>query len=218
MEVTNVKNESTKLGLTTSTWSNIVGNMVNGFVNAFDAMAQAIANGENAAKAFGTAMLQMFAQLLRDIALAIIKQTILNALLGFTGGQGSFFGDILIGLGARGHTGGLVGGSAIGAGNSLSSGMSAWRSGLTYHTGGIAGLKPDEVSATLRVNEEILTEDDPRHRFNLGGESQQNSTGIRQVLAIGDDEIANAMAGRSGEKTILSIIRRNKVTLKQELR
>ena len=218
MEVGNVKNETTKLGLTANTWSNIIGNMVNGVVNAFDAMAQAIANGENAAKAFGTAMLQMFAQLLRDIALAIIKQMILNALLGFTGGKGTFFGDILIGLGAKGHTGGLVGGSAIGAGNSLSSGMSAWRSGLSYHTGGIAGLKPDEVSATLRVNEEILTEDDPRHRFNLGGESAPAQSGIRQVLAIGDSEVANAMSGRAGEKTILTVLRRNVPTLKQMLK
>lgn len=218
MEVGNVKNETTKLGLTANTWSNIIGNMVNGVVNAFDAMAQAIANGENAAKAFGTAMLQMFAQLLRDIALAIIKQMILNALLGFTGGRGTFFGDILIGLGAKGHTGGLVGGSAIGAGNSLSSGMSAWRSGLSYHTGGIAGLKPDEVSATLRVNEEILTEDDPRHRFNLGGESAPGQSGVRQVLAIGDNEIANAMSGRAGEKTVMTILRRNVPTLRQYLK
>jgi hypothetical protein len=36
-----------------------------------------------------------------------------------------------------------------------------------YHTGGLAGLKPDEVPAVLLKNEEVLTRDDPRHRDNL---------------------------------------------------
>lgn len=198
------------LGLSMTTWENAIRSGIEGFINAFDAMAQAIANGENAAKAFGTAMLQVFAQILRDIAMAIIRQTILNALLKIAKPDGMLAQVVTRMLG---HTGGLVGSKAIGGGNNLG----AWSSGFKYHTGGLAGLRPDEVSATLRVNEEILTEDDPRHRFNLGGESQPSSLGIRQVLAIGDDEIANAMSGRSGEKVLLTHIRRNLPTIKQML-
>lgn len=210
MSIQGSKREIGSFGLSMSTWENAIRSGIEGFINAFDAMAQAIANGENAAKAFGGAMLQVFAQILRDIAMAIIKQSILNALLKIAK-PGSLFEKVVTSM--VGHTGGLVGSSAIGAGNSLGS----WSSGLKYHTGGLAGLKPDEVSATLRVNEEILTEEDPRHRFNLGGESQPKSMGIRQVLAIGDDEIANAMSGRSGEKTVLTHIRRNLPTIKQML-
>lgn len=37
-----------------------------------------------------------------------------------------------------------------------------------YHTGGIIGLKPDEVPMVGQVGEEVLTESDPRHRNNGG--------------------------------------------------
>ena len=37
-----------------------------------------------------------------------------------------------------------------------------------YHTGGIAGLRPDEIPAILRRDEEVLTRQDPRHRYNNG--------------------------------------------------
>jgi hypothetical protein len=46
---------------------------------------------------------------------------------------------------------------------------------MRYHTGGIAGLQPDEVPAILRRGEEVLTEDNPRHRDNA------NSGGVASV-------------------------------------
>lgn len=39
---------------------------------------------------------------------------------------------------------------------------------MRYHSGGIAGLQPDEVPAILRRGEEVLTANDPRHRANGG--------------------------------------------------
>jgi hypothetical protein len=56
------------------------------------------------------------------------------------------------------HSGGVVGSNA-----------------MRYHTGGIAGLQPDEVPAILRRGEEVLTEDNPRHRDNA------NSGGVASV-------------------------------------
>ncbi len=38
-----------------------------------------------------------------------------------------------------------------------------------YHTGGIVGLRPNEVPSILQKGEEVLTENDPRHRNNFGG-------------------------------------------------
>jgi hypothetical protein len=75
------------------------------------------------------------------------------------------------------------------------------------------------MGAVLRKGEEVLTEADPRHRAN-GGLQPEGGSGmksIRQVLAIGDDEIAGAMAGSAGEETVLTHIRRNKASIKQLL-
>ncbi len=61
------------------------------------------------------------------------------------------------------HTGGIVGHRTVGSGNGtrmVSAAMFA--NALRYHTGGVAGLKPDEVPTILRRNEEVLTEQDPR--------------------------------------------------------
>jgi tape measure domain-containing protein len=46
-----------------------------------------------------------------------------------------------------------------------------------YHAGGIAGLRPGEVPAVLKVGEETLTEDDPRHIKNFRGSGVQVSMG-----------------------------------------
>jgi hypothetical protein len=69
------------------------------------------------------------------------------------------------------HTGGVVGGSA--RTGSVSS--SIFANAPRYHTGGLVGKKADalksgEVPAILMRNEEVLREDDPRHRGNLGAE------------------------------------------------
>ena len=198
-------------GLSMQTWQGVFDSAINGLVGAFDAMAQAIAQGENAFKAFGTAVLQTLAQVLQQIAVAIIRMMILKALSGMGGGIGSMATAML------GHTGGVVGSSAIGSGNPI--GNAGWvQSALTYHSGGIAGLKPDEVSATLKKGEEILTEEDPRHRDNLGGESKVGgSERLTQVLAIGEDQI-NDMLNKYGGKAILTHIKQNQATIRTMLK
>ena len=37
-----------------------------------------------------------------------------------------------------------------------------------FHTGGVAGLAPDEIPIIAQRGEEVLTRDDPRHRDNSG--------------------------------------------------
>lgn len=215
VEIKKGENQIGLFGLSMQTWQGVFDSAINGLVGAFDAMAQAIAQGENAFQAFGKAVLQTLAQVLQQIAVAIIRMQILKMLQGFGGGIGQFATAALGGM--TGHTGGVVGSMAIGAGNSIRS--AGWvQSALTYHTGGIAGLRPDEVSATLKKGEEILTEEDPRHRDNLGGESRgSQGTRLTQVLAIGDSEIANAMKGKSGQDVTLTHIKRNAPTIKRML-
>lgn len=62
------------------------------------------------------------------------------------------------------HAGGLVGQSAPRRRVPAASFAVAPR----YHLGGLAGFRPDERPAILRLREEVLTPEDPRHRDNLG--------------------------------------------------
>ncbi len=62
------------------------------------------------------------------------------------------------------HTGGIAGGLAVAHAVPAAAFVGAPR----YHSGGLAGLKPNEVPAILQRGEEVLTANDPRHRDNLG--------------------------------------------------
>ena len=214
MSLTNVPKKLGAFGLSTDTWYGVFQTAVQGIVSAFESFAQAIATGENAFQAFGRAALQVLAQVLQQIAAAIIQMQILKMLQGFGGGIGAFATQMLGGM--AGHTGGVVGSKAIGGGNRV--GRPDWmRSALTYHTGGMAGFAPDEVSATLKKGEEILTEEDPRHRNNLGGGSSAEKGGrLTQVLAIGENQIRE-MLNQYGSDATLTHIKTNAPTIRRML-
>ena len=214
------------LGLNMDQVTSLVGSFADGMVNGVDNFIKRLNDGQSAIGALGASFAQFAADFLRQVALMILKQIALNALVAFGNAIGGPAGGAIAqaagNLGGRaGHTGGIVGSSAIGAGNPV--GTPAWqRSMFTYHSGGRAGFAPDEVSATLKINEEILTQQDPRHRDNLGGERAAAGPGPRQsmfkqVLAIGDQEIANAMSGAAGEKVTLTMIKRNAQAVRQML-
>lgn len=199
--------EAKFLGLTMQQWGQIGTSMADGLVGMIDRFAEAVANGEDMVQALWVAFLQFAADFLRQIATMILRQMILNALQGF-----------FPGMGATGHTGGVVGSNSIGSGNRL--GRPAWAGNLTkYHGGGIIGLKPDEMNATLRVGEEVLTEDDPRHRNNLGGESEGGggNQALKQVLVLDPKDLANAMASKAGEKVFVTMIKNNAPTVRKIL-
>lgn len=70
----------------------------------------------------------------------------------------------------------------------------------------------------MQRGEEVLTTNDPRHINNLGkGGSQQQQQPIKQVLLLDPEAVPNAMQSRSGTKSILTVIRQNKETIKQVL-
>jgi hypothetical protein len=70
------------------------------------------------------------------------------------------------------HTGGIAGSPAV----AHAVPAVAFAGAPRYHSGGVAGLKPDEVPAILKRGEEVLTANDPRHRDNLGGGFTINMT------------------------------------------
>lgn len=212
-------------GLNMDQVQSLVGSFADGMVNGVDNFIKSLSEGQSAIGALAASFAQFAADFLRQIALMILKQMTLNALMAFGNAIGGPLGGSIAqaagNLGGRaGHTGGIVGTAAIGAGNPV--GTPAWqRSMFTYHTGGRAGFAPDEVSATLKVNEEVLTQQDPRHRDNLGGERAAGGMARpqmhKQVLAIGDQEIANAMNGAAGEKVTVTHIKRNAQAIRQLL-
>lgn len=201
-------------GLTSKQVQSLANSFADGLVGAFDEFARAVANGENAVKALGKAFLKFAAEFLLEIAKMILKQQILNAISAF----GKAFG--MPNLIPTAHTGGVIGSVGAGMGNMRRAVAPALFAGaMVYHTGGIAGLKPDEVPTILRQGEEVLTENDPRHRNNRGGE--QAGTGgqrpIRQVLVLDEESVRQHLNSPAGEEVVVTHIKNNAPTIKQIL-
>jgi hypothetical protein len=153
------------------------------FVDAFTAFIEGTQSAKDAFRQFA-------ASVLRDIA-RIAAQKFAQEL--FSG-----FGGILSGIF---HTGGIVGdGGQLRAVNPL-----VFANAPRYHTGGMAGLKPNEVPAILQRGEEVLTASDPRHQNN-GGASSQN---VRIINAFDMNVVGDYFNTSSGEKVILNVIKNN---------
>lgn len=190
---------------------NIFNMLDSGIMNMFDAFAQAIANGENAIQALGDAFRQFAANFLMEIAKMIIKQAMFNMLQRISKAlSGGLFSFGLM------HTGGVVGASGVGVGSRSVS--PAWFSGaMRYHTGGIAGLKPNEVPAILKAGEEVLTENDPRHIRNGGGAAQGGNRNRIINMFDAASFLKESLNQAIGEETILNYVRANPAAFKQAM-
>lgn len=197
-------------------WRRVGDLIASGVANAFDKFAQAVAEGTSVGEAARNAFLQFAADFLRQIAQMIIQQTILNMLRSW-----------MPGLFGTGHTGGLVGSSRIGGGNTTRRVDPGLFSGaMRYHSGGVVGLRPGEVPAILERNEEVLTQDDPRHILNggLGRAAAESGAGAGNG---GDTKIVNmfdaasflseALNTRVGERVLLNWVRANPAAFKSAL-
>lgn len=156
------------------------------------------------------ALRQFFADMLRWLARAIIQWTILKAI------QNSGFGGVVAGGVNAGvnHTGGVVGKTA----SRKRVPVTAFAGAVRYHSGGIAGLKPNEVPTILERGEEVLTENDPRHRNNGGGTSGSSPMQVKIVNTIDSASVLNeALNSQIGQKTLVNAIRANKSSIKSVL-
>lgn len=196
-------------------WKRVGDLFINGMASAFDKFAQSVAAGENVFAAAKNAFLQFASDFLREIAQMIIKQAIFNAL------SGTSFGNF-IGIGAgTGHSGGLVGSGSVGYGSNLSRRVSPaiFASAARFHSGGLAGLRPGEVPIIAKKNEEILTEDDPRHMFNSGGGSGSGGgKGLTLINAVnGSDAMEQALAETAGQEVFMNFMRSRRSEIAQTL-
>lgn len=207
--------------------NNLVQNqLLQGGSAMFDAFAKGLAGLVTGTESVGDAFnnlldtfLNFAATFLMEIGKMILQALLLQAIqsaLGLPGGGGGLGGLI---FGSVKHGGGTMGDFSGGhrrRGFALSP---AVLSALPrYHEGTQgAGLKNNEMLAVLERGEKVVTEEQQRKEA-ASKSSNDGATGLRNILAVGDDEIANAMAGSSGERTVMSHLRRNKTALKQMLR
>lgn len=175
-----------------------------GFAQAFDAFARSIDEGANAFEGMRDSFLSFAADFMRQIAAMIMQALILKALTGDATGGGGGLGGWIAGKinAAVAHQGGIAGQST---GTSRSVWSGAWANALRYHGGGLAGFKPDEVPVIAKRGEELVPDDDPRHRANggLGG----TSLAVRVMNLIDAAQIASlGLASEAGEKAVMNVI------------
>lgn len=197
---------------------------VNGFGQAFMQTATLIADtlkgvqsAGDAWKAFGDIVLNTIADILIELAQMIIQQAIFNALKNAAeSGGGGMWSSIIGSIAGYLHTGGLVG---TGAGRRASVPSYVFDHAPRYHNGGVAGLAPDEVPSVLKRNEEVLTEDDPRHRFN-GGLDPAGAPNVDLSITNAIDSASVFSAGansRSGRTAIFNLIKADRATYRKLL-
>ena len=187
------------------------------FMEIGEAMGEFIMQGGSLSDVFrsaGDAFRKFAADTLKWLAQLIMRFVILKAVQGSFGGTG--FGGFVEGMLGAGtnHTGGLAG-----SGGKTRQVSPGWFSNAKrYHTGGVAGLKPDEVPTILQRGEEVLTRTDPRHRFNGGGGAAQGKDRIQIINAIdSEDVVQKGLTSGRGTKTVLNMIRTNRSEIKQIL-
>jgi TP901 family phage tail tape measure protein len=121
-----------------------------------------------------------------------------------------------IGGAAAAHNGGIAGHFTM-----TKSGIGVMATPVEYHTGGLVGMAPDEVSAVLKKGEEVITEEDPRHRNNLGKGNKEKGDAersIRVVPVLDPSAIHEAISSSQGEDVIVAVMKRKAATLRQILK
>ncbi|MGH8074283.1 MAG: tape measure protein [Lysobacter sp.] len=196
---------------------------VNGFGNAFMQTATLIADTLKGVKdagdawdAFGDIVLNTIADILIELAQMIIMQTIFNALKSAAENAGGGWGAVISQVAGYLHVGGVVG---SGAGRRSSVPAYVFENAPRYHNGGVAGMAPDEVPSVLKRNEEVLTEDDPRHRFNGGlNPAGAPSVDVSITNAIDSASVFSAGANsRAGRTAVFNLIKADRATYRKLL-
>jgi len=125
-----------------------------------------------------------------------------------TGQLVSAFGNA---LGSIFHDGGVVGGPAP----TRAVPAAAFAGAQRFHTGGLPGLRHNEIPVIAQKGEEILPRSSPRHIANAGGQAPQLN--VRNINVIRPEDVADAMNTPAGEQTVLNIIGRNPDSVKGAL-
>jgi len=144
--------------------------LVGAFQSAENAVAEFVKTGK---LDFRSLVTSMIADLAKLAARRFILGPIANALSGALGGAGGLFADIL-------HSGGTVG---MAGGRRMVPAM-AFANAPRMHSGGWAGLKPDEVPAILQRGERVLS----RREAAGYGQGQSSAPAVNVTIMSRDAE------------------------------
>ncbi|WP_149589992.1 phage tail tape measure C-terminal domain-containing protein [Tabrizicola flagellatus] len=150
----------------------IGGDIGSALVGAFQSAENAVSDFVKTGKLdFRDLVTSMIADLAKLAARRFILGPIANALSGALGGAGGIFANIL-------HTGGVVG--APGPGRMVPA--LAFANAPRMHSGGWAGIKPDEVPAILQRGERVLS------RREAAGYGQTSAPAVNVTINARDAE------------------------------
>ena len=188
----------------------VAGQFASGLTSAIDSF---IFSTKSASEAFK----QFIASFLRQIANAIIQALILKAIMAAinpvgaaaTTGAGAAVGTGTV-LAPTNHRGGIVGKDAT---EKRRISPLWFLNAARYHSGGIAGLKPDEVPTILQRGEQVI----PKNQVTGAG-TQQPAQSIKIVNAIDSASVVEeGMRNSGGQKAIMNFFRANKSQIKSVL-
>ena len=160
------------------------------------------------AKNFKAAFADMVKSFVAGVARMIAQELALRAiksLLSSWGGSG--VGGVVkesIPIGSL-HTGGMAGQSS----RRIRVSQLLFGHAPRYHSGGIAGLKPDEVPAILLTGERVLSRRQTAMYDATVAAGSKAGRVTTPIVAIGDDAVANALAGAAGEDVVMTHVRNN---------
>ena len=182
-----------------------------GLSQFFMDIAEGAKSGTDAVRDFGRNFALSMAKVAADALAAWAVMKLVGLVGGFSGGGAAPRTDApnLTANANVAHTGGIAGGALA----KRTVDMSLFNAAPRYHVGGIAGLQPGEVPAILQRGEEVLTQKDPRHVANGGGQGG----GVRIINNIDPSMMHDYLSSSSGEQVIVNLIERNSGTIKQLL-
>ncbi|WP_191569199.1 phage tail length tape measure family protein [Paracoccus yeei] len=181
--------------------------------NAFSALAEAWAQGKSAWTSFKDAVLQGLGEILIGIGQAIVKQALFNALSGGAAG-GGFGGAVSSWITGLFHSGGVIGLGGAGGSGSRMVDPNVFAGASRYHGGGTIGrLGPKEVPIIALEGEEVLTENNPRHSANGGGQVNVKNVNVFDSV----DVLEASLNTEPGQKVVLNFMTKNPRKIKQAL-
>jgi hypothetical protein len=185
--------------------------LAGGGVNAVDQFFQSLGEGVNAVQALGDAFRSFAADFLRQIAQMIVKQMILNMLQGSAGGGGGTGGTIASAITSLfRHSGGMVGEG----GGYRPVPLAAFAGARRFHSGGMPGLKRNEVPTVVEDTEGVFTKGQMAALAPVG-----KGAGSVKVVNVWDaaEAVERGVSTERGERVMMNFIGKNAGAIKAML-
>ncbi len=177
-------------------WEDTTNTLAGSFNAGFDTFIEQIVKTEKGIESLGLAFRAFASDFLIQIGQMIQKQVALNLAQNIVSAisPGGFIASVL-------HAGGIAGVHGTGRYVGL---PDTW---TKFHGGGVAGFAADEIPAVLRKGEEVLRDDDPRHRNNFKGGGRSGPVNVTTIV-VKDEKEANDMYldTPEGEGKIVKIV------------